>query len=647
MKKQKLMRALSLADDKYIEEASPIRGSEKKQGRVRRPRVWLTLAACFCCGIIAFNLWLFIPFNTSPPDVSMYSDSEYYDVIVKLNEITYAKPRYKNNFQKYFGGIFKGAKAEDALEMGVADGSATGTPRYEEVTDNQVSGVIEGDLIKRSNQNIFYLDCGELRVYSIDKENTREVGSFTVTGAIEDARHFYSYQNSQIYLSEDCRTVTAILEYSAEGSSQPSVALVSLDVSDPTDISVKRTVRLTGSFISSRIADNSLLLISDFKVSRNPDFSDESQFLPSIDSGEGFESVPMDGILSPDALNVAAYTLVSRLDPVALTLEDTAAFLSYSDTVYVSRDTLYVTRSYDCSEYLNDNYNVGTAKSDISAMKYTEENFSFVGTVTVNGSVKDQYSMDEKDGILRVVTTTERFLTENKKRESRGEEILMDTVSSTRGDTSADLYCIDFGTGEIVGSLVGFAPKGESVTSVRFDGDTAYVCTAVIVKVTDPVFFIDLSDMNNITYKDTGTISGFSTSLVDFTDGYLLGIGVGDVGGNLKVEIYGETATGVESVCAYNAKYSEYSRDYKAYFIDRENGLVGLGVRYYGDLNGYQSADRYVLLHFDGNRLTEVFNVPLNGYNDAKRAVLIDGYMYLLGSNRIDVQNISELVDFK
>ena len=101
----------------------------------------------------------------------------------------------------------------------------------------------------------------------------------------------------------------------------------------------------------------------------------------------------------------------------------------------------------------------------------------------------------------------------------------------------------------MVAKVERFAPKGETVRSVRFDGDYAYVCTAI--QLTDPVFFFDLSDLSNITYKDTGTISGFSTSLVDLGDGFLMGIGVGSLSTTLKVEIYVEGEQGVESYCSY------------------------------------------------------------------------------------------------
>ena len=96
--------------------------------------------------------------------------------------------------------------------------------------------------------------------------------------------------------------------------------------------------------------------------------------------------------------------------------------------------------------------------------------------------------------------------------------------------------------------------------------------------MSDPVFFFDLSDVKNITYKETGTIEGYSSSLVNFGDGYLLGIGVVNWS-DFKVEVYEEKEDNVKSVCAYELNSADYSLDYKAYYIDRENQLVGLGIQ--------------------------------------------------------------------
>ena len=78
-------------------------------------------------------------------------------------------------------------------------------------------------------------------------------------------------------------------------------------------------------------------------------------------------------------------------------------------------------------------------------------------------------------------------------------------------------------------------------------------------------------------------------------------------------------------------KNANFSQDYKAYFIDRENQLIGLGIF------DYNAAGRYVVLHFDGFRLNEVLNVAFDAYPEYCRATLIDGYMYILGQESFEV----------
>jgi len=101
MKKNSWYRALSLADDKYIAEASPDNVVRRKRSR----RFVSIAAACACLALVVCNLWLFIPYSTTPPSVSQYKDSEYYDLIQKLNVLTYQPPKYKNNAEKLWAGI--------------------------------------------------------------------------------------------------------------------------------------------------------------------------------------------------------------------------------------------------------------------------------------------------------------------------------------------------------------------------------------------------------------------------------------------------------------------------------------------------------------------------------------------------------------
>jgi uncharacterized secreted protein with C-terminal beta-propeller domain len=155
------------------------------------------------------------------------------------------------------------------------------------------------------------------------------------------------------------------------------------------------------------------------------------------------------------------------------------------------------------------------------------------------------------------------------------------------------------------------------------------------VQSTDPVFFFDLSDLSNITYKDTGNIEGFSTSLVNFGEGYLLGIGQGATFGTLKIEIYRETETGVESVAVYECEHTDFSSNYKAYYIDRKNQLLGLGLNYYSTANA-DFEYSYIVLHFnrDTLELELITETEMNRGNiDFMRGVYIDGYFHMFGNN--------------
>ena len=198
---------------------------------------------------------------------------------------------------------------------------------------------------------------------------------------------------------------------------------------------------------------------------------------------------------------------------------------------------------------------------------------------------------------------------------------------------NANLYCIEVTSGRILAEVAAFAPTGESVQSVRYDGNYAYVCTAIVFS--DPVFFFDLSDLTNITYKETEPIDGFSSSLVNFQNGNLLGIGRTDWD-TLKVEIYKEGAENVESVCKYELRNVNYSTEYKSYYIDRENQIVGLSVYDYNTGNCY-----YLVLHFDGQKLVERAKVPLKGDIAYLRGVYIDSHFYFFGENDFKVKELN------
>ena len=138
----------------------------------------------------------------------------------------------------------------------------------------------------------------------------------------------------------------------------------------------------------------------------------------------------------------------------------------------------------------------------------------------------------------------------------------------------------------------------------------------------------------NITVKETGTISGFSTSLIEFGSG-LLGVGV-DSNRNFKLEAYKEDGDKLVSVDYYIVN-GNYSEEYKSYYINREAGLFGLGVY---DRNS-ENPNRYIVLHYNGEEIEEIININMSGERSSMRAVWIGDFMYVFSSTSFQVVKLS------
>lgn len=592
-----------------------------KVAAAKRRRRAITSVVSLCCCMVLITGLMLIPWGGSPgvTDSAKIRRSEGYGPLIQELSILLESG----------SGVSKGDDLMDGdLTMGVpesapsvdampdSDEAVNGT--YEEITDNQVQGVTEADLIKRSDRHIYYLRGTLLTVYSIEGADSKELGSYEIGSELGDGYRVYT-SDAEMYLSQDCGTVTVMAECYHKPEGQRYLYALSLDVTDPEDIEISGSCFLKGSYTTSRLVDEELYIVSALYVSTDADLEDESTFLPGYGTPEDMTYLPMEDICIPEEPSAAMYTVVTKLDSSSLTVEDSLALLSYTGQVYMSRENIYLTRSYYETNEVLESF-TSNAITEITRVAYGDMGLEEKGSFCVDGTVEDQYYMDEHDGILRVVTSIDH--TTGVVRTMEEYDI---SYHETRSRiTNASLYCIDLTDHSIRAKVEQFAPEGESVRSVRFDGDAAYVCTSIVLQ--DPVFFFDLSDLDDIRCKDTGTIDGYSMSLVDFAEGFLMGIGYGDSFDTLKIEMYREGATTVESHCVYEYELCWFSGDYKSYYIDREEQLIGLGVHPYDEKDC-----RYILLHFDGYELVELLDVELPGDPETIRAVYIDGYLYLFG----------------
>ncbi len=632
--------------DKILEKAD----AEKKRRKKRKIALISSLSAA-AAFLLALNLTLFVPYTVGGYDISAYEGSEYYALMDEIGSLNCSKPRRTNNLQElaevvlaplFGGGYAAPDMAGDSPSGGTIveeDPSTSGNQSYEEVTNNQVEGVVEGDLLKRSDKYFYYLSYasshdhqGDVLVDEngepiLDENGDKQVlpdytdpsklilNIYTVSGekvntyaiSDEDPYAYNSYGlRREMYLTEDCTKILILVPYFDKDVKALFTRILGIDVSDPSSPREFARTSVSGDYVSSRLVGNTLLLVSNFTVRRDPDFAQQRQYLPAVDG----EVLPMEDIILPENPTSARYTVITSFVADTLSSNDCEAYFDFSEEVYVSAENIYTTRSYIKAfafeyEVLNGPDKYYRNMTEIARTAYDGTSLTYCGEMTAFGAIVDQYSLDEHEGVLRVVTTE------------------MDLSWPT-----CNLYCFDISTFEQIAAVENFAPEGESVKSVRFDGDTAYVCTAKVTyyEVTDPVFEFDLSDYSHITYKDTGTIPGYSLSLIKFFDDTLLGIGYGDGFGELKIEVYASDEDKVTPLCEFKLA-AAFSTEFKAYFIDAENGLIGLQI----DADGRHKSG-YLVLRFDGYNLVELMTVENVGtYSDDARACLIGDTLCIFG----------------
>ena len=148
---------------------------------------------------------------------------------------------------------------------------------------------------------------------------------------------------------------------------------------------------------------------------------------------------------------------------------------------------------------------------DISAPDAT----LYTGSGRIAGTVLNQFSLSEHEGVLRVATTVGQWA-----------RWWMDDPEPMSSQLVTLVRSIDVDTGKQVlaeaGRVDGIAP-GERIWSARFDGDRAYIVTFEQI---DPLWVIDVADVTNPTILGELKVPGVSTYIHPLSRDHLLTIGL-------------------------------------------------------------------------------------------------------------------------
>jgi inhibitor of cysteine peptidase len=391
-------------------------------------------------------------------------------------------------------------------------------------------------------------------------------------------------------------------------------------VLNKTTLNTQHVLKIEGNLIGARLNGTQLIFVtSKYNWVENNAINDleSKDVLPVITlDGKDYEFAVSDiqFINQPDTLNVLTITKFDLSDLSSefkhLLLDAHTLYMNHDSILLASTTWEYSTRS-----------TWGITKTHIHSLGYKDE-LELKASATLDGSLLNQFAMDEYKGVVRVALT------------------------QWSDKTTNSIITLD-GNLKVLDSIKGLAPT-ESIYSVRFVGDRAYVVTFEQI---DPFFVIDMSNPSNIKVLGELKIPGYSTYLHPLSDSLVLGFGR-----DVKVESDGRLTNGAMKLSLFDVSQSstpvekqnilvgnEYawgdiSYDHKALMVNPSKQLLGFFVTsgvisFTEGREEYKSVATYYLIStaneaikvYDEINVSETYQLKAVMVNDALHLLLPNG----------------------
>lgn len=552
-------------------------------------------------------------------------------------------------------------------------------------TYNQEENVLEADIVKTDGKKIYYLtnkfvsggydDDGVywnymgnsynipvLNIASVDKGNFTDSIQIDVTpetylddGWEQDIRIY------DMYLYND---MIAVIGTSYSSYSVYDDDCYNYDYDNKCFVSFyDKNAELIGTYWQDgyysdvRIApDGYMYLVSTYNSYQFDEIGsadDTAKYIPECGIDDTTECMPPEDILLPekpiDNYGNLSYTIIGSIDltvSAQFTPADTKALAGYTGELYTSAENIYTT--------------VGWENTDITRISVSGGSITPVASGTVEGYVKDQFSMSEYDGYFRIATTINKW-TDN----SNFFTDMLGIATDSEHIQDNRVYVLDMDLNE-VGCVSGFG-ENETIKSVNFSGNMGYVVT---YEQTDPLFAIDLSNPAEPFITDEFKILGYSTYMQNWTDGLLLGFGVdadeNGIENGVKIVMFDNSdpynlqEVGLYAINRTDNNYisSPATWERKQLLIAPEKNIIGIPLSIYS-YDDNEDVSKYMFFEYaDGEFVPKGEIAKTLSYDDKysdlcyyDRALYIGGYVYVVSADKfvsadIDTITIKDEVDF-
>lgn len=455
--------------------------------------------------------------QSAKSDIPLKTFSDYNEVKEELKKITASSERILERYEKSvevdsYENVQEQGSGSSGSSLGMSGGS--GSDSHSE-TYKQVEGVDEADIVKTDGKYLYIASqngAQGIDIYSATDDPACIVTLYpenfsdpTKPSAYFDNEDDLDAFVEEMYIYGD--RLIAVCNTRGEHFTYSTMAAV-FDVSDIKNIRYVDRFFQSGDYTSTRMIGDVLYLVSEEYAYDEDEFS-----APLCYRGDDPQEIPIENVRcvekpsEPGMLIIGGYDLKDGAKDVRST-----ALIGTVEDVYCNESNLYLystewhyTAAIEYEIYdpaiLTDSY-MPSSEEPVTTNIYKvslNDGITFTACATVDGWLDSRYSLDEKDGYLRVAAT----------------------IEDEKYNKTNALYILDSELKE-VGKVTGIA-KDEEIKAVRYVGDTAYVIT---YEETDPLFVIDLSDPKSPTVLGEVKIDGFSTMLVPVDENTLLGVGV-------------------------------------------------------------------------------------------------------------------------
>ena len=562
-------------------------------------------------------------------------------------------------------GVVPPMAARDAVA-----GAKSGTEVEFSGTNVQEEGVDEPDLVKTNGRTLFVLSGTGVSAVDVRSRKPRLLQTLRLeqAGAAELLLHgnrlLVLGQGAPIGIPIDAPTgIRAPWPYPARST------ITEVDVGEPSRMRVVRTLELEGGYLTARLVGRAVRIVLSSPMAvdlpfvtpvtgqpgetarateQNRDLVRSAaarQWLPGYTLKSAAGRVTAQGrivqcrnVRRPPAfaglglLTVLTIDVERGLDPV-----DSDAVVSDGRVVYASKSRLYVaTERWDkrlvAGRPVPSETSTAIHAFDISSPTRTH----YVASGNVAGVLLNQWSLSERDGILRVASTEQPVWWGGPRTES-------ETAVTTLGERAGALVQL---------GRVGGLGKGERVYAVRFIGDTGYVVT---FRQVDPLYTLDLAVPSRPVVRGELKILGYSAYLHPVGDDLLLGIGqdATDEGRVLGTQASLFDVSDIRSPKRLDAfsvgkGWSEAEQDHHAFLWWPRARLAVLPVQSYGE-SQFAGALGVRVRRADGIQTAGRVTHPGRAANDVgaviRRSVVVGDVLYTVSDVGVKASALSSFAD--